>query len=93
MHASPGMRPMLASQYDRKRSDYVVHASEIALWAQTYENKKNCAPGQAKNFVASAMTANATTDTRICNICSVVGHIARICPTKAKDENDDGEVR
>ena len=32
MNASLDMRPVLAIQYDRMRSDYVVHTLEITLW-------------------------------------------------------------
>ena len=83
MHASPGMRPVLASQYDRKRSDYVVHAWEITLWAQAYEYNEKRAPRHAKAAVAAAVMATSITDTHICNICSAVGYIARTCPSIA----------
>uniref|UniRef100_A0AAV1TJ60 Uncharacterized protein n=1 Tax=Peronospora matthiolae TaxID=2874970 RepID=A0AAV1TJ60_9STRA len=56
---------VLASQYDLKRSEKVVHVLEIALWAQTYEENDNHAASQVKTSVAVGVTANATTDTRI----------------------------
>jgi hypothetical protein len=34
------MRPVLASQYDKRRTDHVVHALEIVQWAQTYEDNE-----------------------------------------------------
>ena len=77
MHASPELRPVLASQYDRKRSDFVVHALKITQWAQTYEDNEKRAPRAGKAMVAEATTTRQHTDTRTCNLFNTVGHIAR----------------
>uniref|UniRef100_A0AAV1TSE0 Uncharacterized protein n=1 Tax=Peronospora matthiolae TaxID=2874970 RepID=A0AAV1TSE0_9STRA len=92
MHASSELRPVLASQYDRKRTVFVINALEITQRAQNYEDNEKWAPRPAKAAVAAA-TATARTDTRVCNICSTVGHIACMCPGRPKNEDDEETPR
>ena len=40
LHASPELRPVLASQYDKERTDYGVHALVKTQWEQTYEDNE-----------------------------------------------------
>ena len=70
LEASPELRPVLASQYDKKRTDYVVHGLEIMQWAQTYEDNER---RSVKPVRVAAATNGRYTETRTFMICSTVG--------------------
>uniref|UniRef100_M4BAA4 Retrotransposon gag domain-containing protein n=1 Tax=Hyaloperonospora arabidopsidis (strain Emoy2) TaxID=559515 RepID=M4BAA4_HYAAE len=72
LHTSPELRPVLESQYDKKRTDYVFHALEITQWAQTYEENER---RSAKPIRVSAAANGRFTEARTCMICSTVEHI------------------
>ena len=83
MHASLELRPVLASQCDRLRSYFVVHALEIIQWAQKYEDNAKRAPRAVKAAVAAATTIGQRMETSICNLC-ITGRTACFCPSYSK---------
>uniref|UniRef100_A0AAV1UIL7 Retrovirus-related Pol polyprotein from transposon TNT 1-94-like beta-barrel domain-containing protein n=1 Tax=Peronospora matthiolae TaxID=2874970 RepID=A0AAV1UIL7_9STRA len=70
----------------------VMHASPELRPAQTYEDNEKRAPRPVKAALAAA-TATARTETRVYNICSTVGHIARPCPSRPKIEDEEETPR
>ena len=85
-HASETMRPILLGQVDASRTDYSLHASQIAKWAQVHDDKNKSVKGIG-NLVNYSSKPDKPDD-RKCFNCDKVGHIAKDCRKKNKGKND-----
>ena len=87
LHVSTDLRPVLASQYDKKRTDYVMHEHRsLAVRTNTKIGREERVKWSGRTKVVFASIGQPA-NTRTCNLCDNVGHIARYCRSKGKESS------
>ncbi len=81
----------ISSKYDRHRTDYLDHATELAdyadeLWSERNLNKNT---GRSNRDGSQVNSVDAKkVETRTCHNCNKKGHIARDCKSKKKKSEE-----
>ena len=88
--ASPELSTILMEKYQTHRLDYLVHAEELAHFAQTIEmeSRSGCALG--REVVAHVEKSMFRMETRTCYVCGKSGHVMAGCRSKKTDHTNGG---
>ncbi|OWZ17990.1 hypothetical protein PHMEG_0007990, partial [Phytophthora megakarya] len=79
-YASADLRTVLTAKVDGSRTDYLLHAEDLAQFAQSWEIET----GKGKNFGCDVVSSvrERRQETRRCHKCGEVGHLRAACPAR-----------
>ncbi|CAI5725772.1 unnamed protein product [Peronospora destructor] len=89
-YASPELSTILMAKYETHRVDYLVHAEELAHFAQVIEMEARPGRSFGKEVVAHVEDSTSRKETRTCYGCGKIGHVKADCRKKKTGDINGG---
>jgi hypothetical protein len=84
--SGPKLMHEISSKYDRSRTNYIEHATELADFADELWNERNLSrhTGRAHREGSQVNAITSRRDTRTCEYCKKKGHVSKFCRSRKK---------
>ena len=89
-YASSELSTILMAKYQTHHIDYLVHAEELAHFAQAIEMEARSGRSFEKAVIADVDESVSRKETRTCHGCGKVGHLKKYCRSKKNDDKKRG---
>ncbi|CCI48058.1 unnamed protein product [Albugo candida] len=91
-YASPDLSHVLMAKYDDNRMDYLLHAEELAHFAQAIKTGVRGGKATGKDVLLHVGEYQPRNDIRTCYNCNKFGHIALNCRGNKKEKGHERGV-
>jgi hypothetical protein len=84
--SGPELMHEISSKYDRNRTNYIEHATELADFVDELWNERNLSrnTGRSHRDGSQVNAIKSKRDTRTCEFCKKKGHVAKYCRSRKK---------
>jgi hypothetical protein len=88
--SGPELMHEISSKYDRNRTNYIEHATELADFVDELWNERNLSrnTGRSHRDGSQVNAIKSKRDTRTCEFCKKKGHVAKYCRSRKKATED-----
>ncbi len=93
--SGPELMHEISSKYNRNRTDYIEHATELADFADELWNERNVSRNTGWSHLDGSQVKAIIyrSETRTCEYCKKKGHEAKYCRSKKKTTEDKTKIK